>query len=48
MIPLTLLTFSNKLLFIGFPGFQIGSHVNDWNLDADELEPVFQVLSMSS
>lgn len=30
---------------LGFPGFQIGSHVNDWNLDADELEPVFQALN---
>ncbi|ESO03982.1 hypothetical protein HELRODRAFT_185598 [Helobdella robusta] len=29
---------------LGLPGFQIGSHVNDWNLDADELEPVFQAL----
>lgn len=28
-------------LELGFPGVQIGSHVNDWNLDAPELEPVF-------
>lgn len=27
---------------IGLTGVQIGSHVNDWNLDAPELFPVFQ------
>lgn len=27
---------------LGFPGVQIGSHVNSWNLDADELFPVFE------
>ena len=26
-----------------FPGVQIGSHINDWNLDAPELQCVFQV-----
>eukprot|EP00118_Oscarella_pearsei_P025101 m.307512 g.307512 ORF g.307512 m.307512 type:complete len:363 (+) comp42378_c0_seq1:125-1213(+) len=26
---------------LGFPGIQIGSHVNDWNLDAPELQPIF-------
>ncbi|KAJ3281263.1 hypothetical protein HK104_000112, partial [Borealophlyctis nickersoniae] len=26
---------------LGFPGIQIGSHVNDWNLDAPELDPVW-------
>ncbi|XP_074659056.1 2-amino-3-carboxymuconate-6-semialdehyde decarboxylase-like [Tubulanus polymorphus] len=26
---------------LGFAGVQIGSHVNDWNLDAPELQPVF-------
>ncbi|XP_018014707.1 2-amino-3-carboxymuconate-6-semialdehyde decarboxylase isoform X2 [Hyalella azteca] len=25
-----------------FPGIQIGSHVNDWNLDATELHPVWK------
>jgi aminocarboxymuconate-semialdehyde decarboxylase len=28
---------------LGFPGVQIGSHVNDWNLDAPELLPIFEV-----
>ncbi len=27
---------------LGFPGVQIGSHVEQWNLDAPELFPVFQ------
>lgn len=26
---------------LGFNGVQIGSHVNDWNLDAEELQPIF-------
>ncbi|PIK62444.1 putative 2-amino-3-carboxymuconate-6-semialdehyde decarboxylase-like isoform X3 [Apostichopus japonicus] len=26
---------------LGFPGVQIGSHINDWNLDAPELQPIF-------
>lgn len=26
---------------LGFPGVQIGSHVNEWNLDTKELRPVF-------
>ena len=26
-----------------FPGFQIGSHIGDWNLDAPELDPVYKV-----
>lgn len=26
---------------LGFHGVQIGSHVNDWNLDAQELRPIF-------
>lgn len=28
---------------VGFPGVQIGTHVNDWNLDAPDLRPVFAV-----
>lgn len=27
----------------GFVGVQIGSHINDWNLDAPELYPVWKV-----
>jgi aminocarboxymuconate-semialdehyde decarboxylase len=27
---------------LGFPGVQIGSHVNDWNLDHPALFPIFQ------
>ena len=27
---------------LGMPGFQIGSHVGDWNLDAPELDPVYR------
>lgn len=27
---------------LGFPGVQIGSHVNNWNLDAAELFPIFE------
>jgi aminocarboxymuconate-semialdehyde decarboxylase len=30
---------------LGFAGVQIGSHVNDWNLSAPELFPVFQAAS---
>ncbi|KAK7109482.1 2-amino-3-carboxymuconate-6-semialdehyde decarboxylase-like [Littorina saxatilis] len=26
---------------LGFPGVQIGSHINEWNLDAPELLPIF-------
>ena len=26
-----------------FPGFQIGSHIGEWNLDARELYPVYKV-----
>lgn len=28
---------------LGFPGVQIGSHINDWNLDAPELIGFFAV-----
>lgn len=28
---------------LGFVGIQIGSHINDWNLDAPELFPIFEV-----
>ena len=30
---------------IGLAGVQIGSHVNDWNLNAPELFPIFQACS---
>lgn len=30
-----------------FPGVQIGSHINDWNLDAQELEIFWKVFSSS-
>jgi aminocarboxymuconate-semialdehyde decarboxylase len=30
------------VLDLGLAGIQIGSHVNDWNLDAPELFPIFQ------
>ncbi|MCL4135741.1 UNVERIFIED_CONTAM: hypothetical protein GTU68_031960, partial [Idotea baltica] len=28
---------------LNFPGIQIGSHINDWNLDAKELHPIWKV-----
>ena len=28
---------------LGFPGVEIGSHVNEWNLDAPELQSIFAV-----
>ena len=31
------------LHYAGFPGIQIGTHVNDWNLDDERLLPVFAV-----
>lgn len=31
-----------RCMRLGFKGVQIGSHVNEWNLDAPELFPVFQ------
>ena len=34
-------------LNLGFNGIQIGSHVNDWNLDAQELRPIFAVSTCS-
>jgi len=27
---------------LGFPGIQIGSHINEWNLDSPELFPVYE------
>ena len=31
-----------------FPGFQIGSHIGDWNLDAPELYPVYKVIAKNT
>ena len=33
---------------IGLKGIQIGSHINDWNLDAPELFPVFEAMQNSN
>lgn len=35
--------FSFILQELGFPGVEVGSHINEWNLDAPELQPVFAV-----
>ena len=32
-----------ELQELHFPGVQIGSHINDWNLDSPELQCVFAV-----
>ena len=29
---------------LSLPGFQIGSHIGDWNLDAPALYPVYKVV----
>ena len=34
---------SCSLQELGFPGVEIGSHINDWNLDAPELQCFFAV-----
>lgn len=28
---------------LGFPGVQIGSHINDWDLNSPDLHPVYAV-----
>ena len=28
---------------LSLPGFQIGSHIGDWNLDSPELYPIYKV-----
>lgn len=33
-----------RLKKLGFPGVQIGSHINDWNLDNKNLFPVYEAL----
>ena len=29
---------------LNMPGFQLGSHVGEWNLDAKELYPIYKVI----
>ena len=31
---------------LSLPGFQIGSHIGDWNLDAPALYPIYKVYSI--
>lgn len=33
---------------LGFPGVQIGSHINEWDLNAQELFPVYAVSTWRS
>lgn len=33
---------------LGFPGVQIGSHINEWDLNAQELFPVYTVSTWRS
>lgn len=33
---------------LGFPGVQIGSHINEWDLNAPELFPVYAVSTRRS
>lgn len=33
---------------LGFPGVQIGSHINKWNLNEQELFPVYAVSTQLS
>lgn len=33
---------------LGFPGVQIGSHINTWDLNAPELYPIYAVRAIQS
>ena len=33
------------VLDLGLSGIQIGSHINEWNLDAEQLVPIWKVIS---
>lgn len=40
---LAVLEMRRCVMELGFPGVQIGSHINNWDLNADELYPFYSV-----